>query len=124
MEISDGEVRPADGQVHGRLPALPRRRGAQGGQRLHRQAQGNEVHPIRGLVSGLKLKTKLQMIMTNYHIYFEREQSRLVNDYDLDHDPRTDCWEEIIRIFDYNRLHCLSNIIKGVITSILSGIRI
>ena len=75
MEISDGEVRPADGQVHGRLPALPRRRGAQGGQRLHRQAQGNEVHPIRGLVSGLKLKTKLQMIMTNYHIYFEREQS-------------------------------------------------
>ena len=50
MESADGEVRPANGQVHGRLPALPRRRGAQGGQRLHRQAQGNEVHPIRRLV--------------------------------------------------------------------------
>ena len=32
--------------------------------------------------------------------------SRLVNDYDLDHDPRTDCCGEIIRIFDYNRLDC------------------
>ena len=33
-----------------------------------------------------------------------RIKFRLVNDYDFDHDPTTDCKRGIIRIFDYNRL--------------------
>ncbi|XP_066040626.1 tubulin alpha chain-like 3 isoform X2 [Chamaea fasciata] len=46
----DGEVRPAARQVHGVLPALPRRRGAQGRQRRHRRHQDPPLHPVRGLV--------------------------------------------------------------------------
>uniref|UniRef100_A0A8C3N7A2 Tubulin alpha chain n=1 Tax=Geospiza parvula TaxID=87175 RepID=A0A8C3N7A2_GEOPR len=46
----DGQVRPSPWQVHGLLPALPRRRGAQGRQRRHRRHQDAPLHPVRGLV--------------------------------------------------------------------------
>uniref|UniRef100_A0A8B9SLG1 Uncharacterized protein n=1 Tax=Anas platyrhynchos TaxID=8839 RepID=A0A8B9SLG1_ANAPL len=46
----DGEVRPSARQVHGVLPAVPRRRGAQGRQRRHRHHQDQAQHPVRGLV--------------------------------------------------------------------------
>ena len=42
--------------------------------------------------------------MTVLRRCIESMNARLVNDYDFDHDPRTDCCGEIIRIFDYNRL--------------------
>ena len=41
------------------------------------------------------------------------ENLRLVNDYDFDHDPRTDCCGEIIRIFDYNRLRFAAHVLQN-----------
>jgi len=43
-------VRPALGQVHGRMSAVPGRRGAQGRQLGHRVGQGQARRPVCRLV--------------------------------------------------------------------------
>ena len=51
-------------------------------------------------------------------IKVERDQNnRLVNDYDFDHDPTTDCLREIIRIFDSSRLRMVQQDIALVMDS-------
>uniref|UniRef100_A0A3B1K396 Tubulin alpha chain n=1 Tax=Astyanax mexicanus TaxID=7994 RepID=A0A3B1K396_ASTMX len=44
-------MRPSTREIHGLLPAVPRRRGAQRRQRCHRRHQDPPLHPVRRLVS-------------------------------------------------------------------------
>ena len=47
MERLTFAVRPEKGQIHGRVPAVPRRRGAQGRERGHSGHEEQTSHPIR-----------------------------------------------------------------------------
>ncbi|KAJ8569203.1 hypothetical protein ON010_g6059 [Phytophthora cinnamomi] len=59
-DVHDGQVRPAPRQVHGHVPHVPRRRGAEGRERGRGDHQDEAHDPVRGLVSdGLQVRHQL-----------------------------------------------------------------